>query len=77
MPCFQSLVLLKFVVNTKYNNQVVASVFFIFKPTSLQQREDIHEKISESEKLMQEMSQTWEQKLEKTGWTENSFIYKT
>lgn len=30
------------------------------------QREDIHEKISESEKLMHEMSQTWEQKLEKT-----------
>ncbi|XP_075220928.1 kinesin heavy chain 73 [Lycorma delicatula] len=30
------------------------------------QRQDIHEKISESEKLMKEMSQTWEEKLIKT-----------
>lgn len=30
------------------------------------QREDLHEKLSESEKLMKEMSQTWEEKLIKT-----------
>ncbi|XP_046672118.1 kinesin-like protein KIF13A isoform X2 [Homalodisca vitripennis] len=30
------------------------------------QREDLHEKLSESEKLMREMSQTWEEKLIKT-----------
>uniref|UniRef100_A0A8D8LMB0 Kinesin-like protein KIF13A n=1 Tax=Cacopsylla melanoneura TaxID=428564 RepID=A0A8D8LMB0_9HEMI len=29
-------------------------------------KEDLHEKLSESEKLMKEMSQTWEEKLEKT-----------
>lgn len=33
----------------------------------LQQREHLHEKLSESEKLMKEMSQTWEEKLIKTG----------
>jgi hypothetical protein len=33
----------------------------------LQQRVDITEKLSESEKLMKEMSQTWEEKLQKTG----------
>lgn len=32
-----------------------------------QQREDLHEKLSESEKLMREMSETWEEKLIKTG----------
>ena len=32
-----------------------------------QQREHLHEKLSESEKLMKEMSQTWEEKLIKTG----------
>lgn len=31
------------------------------------QRVDIHQKLSESEKLMKEMSQTWEEKLVKTG----------
>jgi len=37
-------------------------------PSSQQvlQREDLHEKLSESEKLMREMSQTWEEKLIKT-----------
>lgn len=30
-------------------------------------RVDIHKKLSESEKLMKEMSQTWEEKLVKTG----------
>lgn len=34
-----------------------------------QKKEDLHEKLSESEKLMKEMSQTWEEKLEKTGNT--------
>jgi kinesin family protein 13 len=33
----------------------------------LQQRVDLTEKLSESEKLMKEMSQTWEEKLQKTG----------
>jgi kinesin family protein 13 len=33
----------------------------------LLQREDLHAKLSESEKLMKEISQTWEEKLEKTG----------
>jgi hypothetical protein len=28
---------------------------------------DLTEKLSESEKLMKEMSQTWEEKLQKTG----------
>lgn len=30
-------------------------------------REDLTEKLSESEKLVKEMSQTWEEKLLKTG----------
>ena len=33
----------------------------------LQQRVDLTEKLTESEKLMKEMSQTWEEKLQKTG----------
>ncbi|RZF41836.1 hypothetical protein LSTR_LSTR005298 [Laodelphax striatellus] len=37
-----------------------------FMGSQLMQRQDIHEKLSESEKLMQKMSQTWEEKLEKT-----------
>jgi len=32
-----------------------------------QHREEISEKISESEKLMKGLSETWEEKLEKTG----------
>ncbi|XP_044741310.1 kinesin-like protein KIF13A [Chrysoperla carnea] len=35
------------------------------------QRVDIHEKLSESEKLMKEMSQTWEEKLVKTERIQN------
>jgi putative lipase involved disintegration of autophagic bodies len=33
----------------------------------LQRRVDLTEKLTESEKLMKEMSQTWEEKLQKTG----------
>lgn len=35
------------------------------------QRVDIHDKLTESEKLMKQMSQTWEEKLEKTGQIQN------
>lgn len=36
-------------------------------PVGDTQRVDIHEKLAESENLMKEMSQTWEEKLVKTG----------
>lgn len=40
-----------------------------------QQREHLHEKLSESEKLMKEMSQTWEEKLIKTGNVARAMFY--
>lgn len=36
---------------------------------------DIHAKLSESEKLMKEMSETWEEKLVKTGKEFLSLIF--
>lgn len=42
-------------------------MFFQGSPVGDIQRVDIHKKLSESEKLMKDMSQTWEEKLAKTG----------
>lgn len=46
--------------------------YFIFKGSpigdDLDKRVDIHEKLAQSENLMKEMSQTWEEKLVKSGY---------
>lgn len=38
-------------------------------------REDLTEKLTESERLVKEMSQTWEEKLLKTGNYNYQFLY--